>query len=85
VLDLIHYGDVVDELVNARAASASEWVWARQLRYYEISSTGSGGGPPLAASTPTPLAGGNQRAAKVLVLGQGNGTVLKISHNPCKL
>ena len=34
ILDFIHYVDVCDQLIQARVASASEWAWRRQLRYY---------------------------------------------------
>ena len=34
VLDLIHNMDVVDQLLNAKTASLSDWQWRKQLRYY---------------------------------------------------
>ncbi|KAG1663699.1 hypothetical protein FOA52_013267 [Chlamydomonas sp. UWO 241] len=34
VLDFIHYVDVCEQLVKAQCATAGEWAWRRQLRYY---------------------------------------------------
>ncbi|GFH23298.1 uncharacterized protein HaLaN_20892 [Haematococcus lacustris] len=34
VIDLIHYQDIMDQLLQDKASSTADWVWARQLRYY---------------------------------------------------
>lgn len=34
ILDLIHNVDVLEQLIDAKAASADDWAWQRQLRFY---------------------------------------------------
>ncbi len=34
ILDFIHYVDICDQLLSKQVASASDWTWRRQLRYY---------------------------------------------------
>ena len=32
IMDIIHYIDIVDQLIVARCVSVNDWIWLKQLR-----------------------------------------------------